>query len=183
MIAYFPMGQGPVPKRTYSESKVIDDLKKEWSLRRVPSFELWCACTCYDPSQAHGGKVFQTMMGWALTHGAAESNFKINTTDFYKAKRRSTVAKPGPRSDYDYGSKSGEINYAPATQTKIKRDGGGANMAKVSGTRGFQGPNAAASNNWVSGTGFAPVGRLAWWETTGLTAAQQGVDKCESPKF
>ena len=42
-ISYLPMGQGPIdkPNDGMSDTAALAALKRKWSLKHVPSFEVW----------------------------------------------------------------------------------------------------------------------------------------------
>ena len=60
------------PGQLEEAKRKAEELRTEgWFLSSVPSFEVWCAATCYDPSQKDGGETFQQMMFWTLSQNPA----------------------------------------------------------------------------------------------------------------
>jgi hypothetical protein len=49
--------------------------------RRYPSFEMWCAMTCYQPNTDDGGEQFQKLMQLLLV---GDSNFHGSTEIAYR---------------------------------------------------------------------------------------------------
>lgn len=68
--AFLPYGQDVnLPK--YQSPKTAEQFKNsptEWP-SEVMSFELWCACTLYEPGETDGGERFQQMMALLLVDG------------------------------------------------------------------------------------------------------------------
>ena len=60
-VSLIPMGQAASGEIAASYA-FLEALKTEWTLKNVPSFEVWCAATCYDPLKDHGGPEFQKLM-------------------------------------------------------------------------------------------------------------------------
>ena len=92
-VTFFPMGQGPLSAaRKKAAEAELPKLQEEWFLSKVPSFEVWCAATCYDPLRDDGGPVFQAMMFHLLTSGSISKKLQVITggdgyEDHYLASR------------------------------------------------------------------------------------------------
>ena len=155
------MGQGKVdkPKGGMDTLKALAALKDDWTLTEVPSFEVWAAATCYDPSKADGGAAFQAMMFWALTAGkpiswnAKSVNIKIGETHYVAPdKRRQWTDDRLPKHAQDFGDDryeylQGKVNYASKTQSKSTNLNGSSAQSMTSHIRGFM------SGGWKTGKG------------------------------
>lgn len=186
------MGQGAIPviKDAMPWETVRAKLKKNWTLKQVPSFEVWIAVTCYDPAATDGGEAFQSMMHWALTAGDLPSRAPIVKERHYRApkeridnlvsfKHESHAVTGKGRQRYEdnsLGPKGGSAPvYTSALATRSKVPGGGVNsMSDVK--RGFDVPGWAEKgskgNRFVT-PGGNPHGKLWWWESAGMAVSQE----------
>ena len=113
-LCYFPMGQQPVALKE-QHLKVLAALKKEWTLKEVPSFEVWVAATCFDPNFDDGGEIFQQMMFHVMTEDRAEAQLEKGMKAWQESTTQKFFAdgKPGKgfkrKNDVQFGKVT---NYA-----------------------------------------------------------------------
>ncbi len=82
------LSEGEWKKRITEAEERAEELQNHWYLEHVPSFEVWCAATCYDPAKSDGGVLFQKMMYWVLTRGHDEkSPIDFGATDTVPAEQ------------------------------------------------------------------------------------------------
>lgn len=182
------MGQPPGVAQAVDQT-LLNKLKKEWTLTNVPSFEVWSAATCYDPTKTDGGKAFQAMMFWCLTEyspgGVGKSIGKLWKTGDAVGETLYPLNGKLPKhlqtkDRYTYDSKGGhakkgQTNYGPKTQLKtISKYYGAPTHSATNTTIGFQderGPSAFAKSLQIS-TPLKPSGSLWWYESAGMGRQQ-----------
>ena len=176
-FAYAPMGQ----RRVEPDAAAVAALKREWKLKKVPSFEVWCAATCYDPTKAFGGELFQAMMFWTLVDSKAQK-LNLDGAVHYTRKNRDGYPDHAEKgNEYKHKGRASK-NYAPKTQgkTNVKTYTGGAIASGGETEQGFQRWGKSIPDLVVP-TAVYPHGKLHWWESAGMGYFQSmpaGNEKC-----
>ena len=162
-VSYLPMGQGKPGK---SMEQGLDALKQNWTLKEIPSFEVWIAATCYDPTKEDGGPLFQAMMFHVLTEGSGGKLHIRQTTHYDVNTKTSAHVKPGSK----------EKVYAPKTQGLTSLNGGSTQLSNTSDPRFFDEPydgnyrERKSRPLWeLQSIGQVGVSYLAWWESAGMS--------------
>jgi hypothetical protein len=176
-ISLLPMGQTKADLKT--AAKTVAQLKNEWTLSTIVSFEVWAAATCYDPEAEHGGDVFQALMGWVLTDAKRGNVDGVgNSLDgwhFHTDGSNQLV-------NNDHSYPNGTL-YAALSQGYKKRPGGEQQAGASSNKRGFDYNWSNAKNEGKDrnekalklrdlqpGSGASrPDGRMCFYESCGLS--------------
>ena len=158
-FAYAPLGQNNW-KRTHKHATLKT---ADWP-RKVPSFELWCQMTCYDPAVEDGGETFQAVMIWVLTNGP--NNGPVDIVEDLTHKD----SKAGPADPEQY--------YIPAKSFTSKVSGGAPAFSASGNRRGWShDPNHAFDrlDDFQSGNGYQGHGKIAWLRNGGFNFEAEGL--------
>ena len=178
VIGLLPLGQRGTKEKDAVLQAKIDRLKTDWTLTEVPSFEVWCACTCYDPSATDGGEVFQAMMRWNLVDDGNQT-LKVKTDTYYNLRTFPTPAKLDTKKKL----------HVPKTTHETEKAGAGMVGLQADRKRGFMLRNSAWETtakgktkprfpNWVT-MSTQPWGKAAWWRSAQMASPmKQAIGKC-----
>ena len=186
-FAYLPAGQGSL--NVSKAKKLKKEVMKEWP-KDVPSFEAWCAATCYDPREKDGGKMFHVMMYWVLadvtTTGTSASIVKGKATLNLLAENKKYEAQLGKQNPENYQVFEGAADTkGDLTGGFIGKSDRGCNQAPGNGgpmwlqyTQDSQFSTHAHVGFWChsphqvqSAQGIFPHGKMAWAESAGIKVA------------
>ena len=164
---------------------------KGWFLSSVPSFEVWCAATCYDPSQKDGGQTFQQMMFWTLSQNPVHvqnPRFTFATSGLaaFKEHAKPETARGKPRTPDHLQRVTLPIDdvYAPVGADDgvqlVKKNMNWAGKTGFLHTTTTKYTYLFNSDEYVqlhSPTGFRPMGQMQWYASAGLSI-QNYADRC-----
>lgn len=184
---YLPMGQ----VETEHDPALLARLKEDWFLKKVPSFEVWSAATCYDPTQPEGGKAFQAMMFWCLTDASTPNpNPNIGEVMFTNTGELASHMKQ-PKDRFTTGYKPG--NYAPKSLHVTTSTATSASPLSMTGeklgwhsgdwTKKTKDKELNAAKDLMIGAPVAPAGSLFWYESAGMSRGQKtnaGLKSCDA---
>jgi len=169
-FAYPPLGQEWEWSAEEAE-KEAKALREEWTFKHVPSFELWCAVTCYDPETPDGGEIFQKMMLWALT-----ANSGAGSLDPIHDGQKHFIPRVGYAGDMPNDT-GGEVDYTITKSTNtafvpyyafMSQLKGGGTRSATSGYVGAWNP-AREIRHLQSGNPYQPTGKVAWYRSAGMS--------------
>ncbi|MGA1290406.1 MAG: hypothetical protein ACO30R_04325 [Ilumatobacteraceae bacterium] len=175
-LAYPPYGQQALNKK---KSHPFEYLKEEnqWP-SWLPSFELYCALTNYDPTAKDGGVAFQRTMHYLLVTGNQTNDVidYINKSDFsyYKNNRLVNEVKSNLNERYVYNKD--DIAHCSESCARVDEEGWGGGTDFVSGTARAlvpriesAEPNEVRNAHFTART-FRPGSKWQWYTGAGLSA-------------
>jgi hypothetical protein len=196
-LGHIPLGQFDSGVR----SDKPPDWKREWP-EWLMSFEVWCACTLYNPMEDSGGDRFQRLMHFNLGGDndydakspftgyepqASLSNFK---DDWKLEKLETNYYKPGDKRNGKFGrvqfkkQGGGQATKGRTDLTYISKYAGTYNAERSGGWDGQTGGNQPCAGYDVDANCATltaqtskyslPFSCLNWWQTTGLQPTAAG---------
>lgn len=174
--AFEPLGQERVPLHE-EERKLFDSYRKSPSSwpASVPSFELWCALTGYDPLSPHGGNTFQDVMHSLLAKssgGGGKPRVGVHAY-FVNGKRASSEWHKAKPTDYEI-SKGGSSRYVFSARGYGRVRHAGLDLGTAAGNDTMKSkkflfnPNGNTKNAQLSvSVPRIPCTKIQWLQVTG----------------
>ena len=178
--AYAPMGQGKWTDHELLDNeaaweastigKEVSDLKKSVALTKIPSFEVWCAATCYTPGETGGGKEYKALKYWTSVSVSKRGekgppNEFYATGEYVDKEKTVTMREKAVFMNVESGARVGDKlythgkqghmasgTYLPFRKGKLSTDAG----------RGVPGHEAGSVTASEAGS------LLQWFEATGI---------------
>lgn len=184
MLALPPYGwTGIALASAKTEAKKLAASADAWPFS-VPSFEVWCAMTTYDPSQgADGGESFQAMLHYLLVDGRHASEQVALETNYWGANPSDSFVKAAKdaywdssSSYYAYISKQSKV-WSGGKGGKIGYNSQGSKTATAAGftSKGVEGVEVPVS--------VRPGSKGNWFKALGVSMGQQNKHDVKASQF